>query len=241
MYLTWRRFSWSVRLNGWKPTVAKCLQRVHRLWDASTTDRLADSVALFDRRFNVATSGEVQTDELGLSGDAGAHAVEYSPSCPIEVAVVLEQLPMPLGEPVFLDFGCGKGLVTLLAAEFAFRSIVGIEASEQLSRIARDNVQRYQWRRSRSIDVSIWTGDARDYPLPNAPLVAYFYNPFDREVMERIVERFRASLEAQPRDCVMIYRNPVHRDVLDSAAGFRERPLPGALARRFAVFEWNAR
>ena len=40
----------------------------------------------------------------------------------------------------FVDYGSGKGRVLMLAAAYPFRRILGVEFSESLDRVARDNI-----------------------------------------------------------------------------------------------------
>ena len=46
-------------------------------------------------------------------------------------------------EYVFVDIGAGKGFALLVAAEHPFKRVMGIEFSESLARIARENIQTY--------------------------------------------------------------------------------------------------
>ncbi len=44
---------------------------------------------------------------------------------------------------VFVDFGFGKGTALLLATEFPFKRIIGVEFSPELHRIAEENIKRF--------------------------------------------------------------------------------------------------
>jgi len=240
MSLTWRRLHWSIRLHGMRLTVSKMAARILERFGVPTAESLADSVMLFDRRFHVSTAGDVDTQSLNLSPQVREHAVEYTPSCPIELAVLFEHLNVTPSKRVFIDFGCGKGLVTLVATQFPFLSVVGVEYSDELCRLAQENVRKLRSLNPSSPDVSIWKGDAREYPLPDFPLVLYFYNPFDGVVMTEIIARLADSLVKVPRDCLVIYRNPVHRRILDEDVRFRSRQLPSLFSNRFAVYDWQS-
>ena len=63
--------------------------------------------------------------------------------------------------------------------------------------------------------------DAGAYQLPDGPLVIYFYNSFDEVVLGRVLANIRRSLEAHPRDIVLVCVNPVHRAVIDDAPFLR--------------------
>jgi 2-polyprenyl-3-methyl-5-hydroxy-6-metoxy-1,4-benzoquinol methylase len=44
----------------------------------------------------------------------------------------------------FIDIGCGKGRVLLMAAEHGFRKIIGIDFAADLCLTARGNVEQYR-------------------------------------------------------------------------------------------------
>lgn len=116
---------------------------------------------------------------------------------------------------VFIDFGCGKGKVLLLAAELPFRRIIGVELSEKLLRIAEDNVRSYLRRTRKRNVIELVCRDAADYPLPPERSVLYFWNPFGETVLEKLLGNIQRSLAAAPREAYIVYLNPVHRDGLD--------------------------
>jgi hypothetical protein len=57
---------------------------------------------------------------------------------------------------------------------------------------------------------SLWSFIAshRQIQLPTEPLVIYLYNPFNANVMKRVVDRVLASHSAHPRPIYVIYANP---------------------------------
>ena len=114
------------------------------------------------------------------------------------------------GGRVFVDFGCGKGRAILLAATYPFKRIVGVEFSPQLAETARRNLLTYRNPGQVCRDIEMVLCDAVDFPIPDDPLVLFFYNPFGAEVMERVVGNVRRSLEGHPRPLTVIYYNPAH-------------------------------
>lgn len=191
----------------------------------------------FDRRFHVSTNQEVPANQLGIHGEASQHAVEYAPSSPIDLAILLETLNLNFATSTFVDFGAGKGLVMMTAAEFPFRKILGVEIAVDIHRMAEDNLANYQSRTRKTQDVRCLQIDARDFEFPETPLVIFLFNPFGEPIMESVFANLRISLETQPRECVVIYNNPIHANVV-RRAGFSERSLSAALREQFRVFDW---
>ena len=64
--------------------------------------------------------------------------------------------------------------------------------------------------------------DAVRFPIPEDPVVLYFYNPFERRIMDSLRNNLVRSYEGNPQSIVVIYYNPRHSDVWD-AVGFLNR------------------
>lgn len=153
----------------------------------------------YDRRHGVDTRGLVRHGELGMFSD-GLH---YQGTSPRLFREVLDELPVARKELTFIDIGCGKGRTLLLAAQFGFRHVVGVELSEELAQTARENL------RAVGIDGEVHTVDAAHMEFPDGPLVVYLYNPFGEATVKVVLDNLRRSLSERPRDTFVIYVNPL--------------------------------
>jgi tRNA1(Val) A37 N6-methylase TrmN6 len=131
---------------------------------------------------------------------------------------MLEEVAIPYQEFTFIDFGSGKGRALLLAAEFPFQRIVGVEFSRELVQIAARNIRTYRSETQRCQQIELVCTDAAAYPIPDEPAVLYFYNPFEEQVMVPVIENIRRSLEHRSRDVVVVYATP-HCDHLWKRVG----------------------
>ncbi len=123
------------------------------------------------------------------------------------------------GEDVFLDFGAGMGRAVCLAATYPFRSVIGVEISEELSDIARANLARIR-HKLRCDDVQIATADATRFPVPREATLIYFFNPFRGRLMATILANIAQSLRENPRRVTLLcYGSPADDDLLSP---FRE-------------------
>ncbi|QDT37699.1 class I SAM-dependent methyltransferase [Stratiformator vulcanicus] len=86
------------------------------------------------------TSGIVWQQDLGVSEKQAEQAVEYNPTTASQFGSILESLPIDYEQFSFVDLGSGKGRVLLMASEFPFREVVGVELSSQLHEIAANNI-----------------------------------------------------------------------------------------------------
>jgi SAM-dependent methyltransferase len=116
----------------------------------------------------------------------------------------------------FIDIGSGKGLVLLMAAEFGFKKIIGLEIVPELAREAATNLQRLRSAKQKCMDVQSLCMDVLEFSIPDGPIVFYFYNPFGAELMEKLWAKIRVSYEANPRDIYLIYNNPEAGEVFDN-------------------------
>ena len=65
-------------------------------------------------------------------------------------ALARERPPHPIEDYIFIDVGAGKGRGLLVASEYSFRKVIGIELNAEMAAIARQNVER--WTRAHSED-----------------------------------------------------------------------------------------
>jgi SAM-dependent methyltransferase len=159
----------------------------------------------FDRMHGVDTAGTIPLEFLTIRGANRALGNEYVPTSPKSFAFMARYLPRDPSGYAFIDIGCGKGRVLLLASHYPFSRIVGVEFAGELAAVARLNAGRYRDRARRCPAVDVVEADATAFEFPPAPMVVYLYNPFDRDVLARVVDNLAASLTTVPRDCIVIY------------------------------------
>ena len=160
---------------------------------------------LWDRVHNTDTCGVIPLSTFSFDSRSKSAGLEYSSHHPRIIRSALASLPISHQLYTFIDVGCGKGRVLLLASELPFRRILGIEFAPSLAEIARQNVQRYRWRRQRCSDVAVLTADATDYELPLEPAVLYFANPFFPTVMCQVIRNIEQSVRHSPRDLLILF------------------------------------
>jgi hypothetical protein len=106
----------------------------------------------------------------------------------------------------FIDLGCGKGRVLLMASDYPFKKIIGVEFMPELHRAAQKNIAGYSNDRQRCRQIETLCMDARDFQFPLDPLVVYLFNPFSEPTLAQVLELLRRSLEQDPRLVYIAYR-----------------------------------
>jgi SAM-dependent methyltransferase len=179
-------------------------------------ERLPESVA-FDREYG--------TDTAGFSW-----IYDYEPTRPAVVEAFLDRLGLDWTQWSFVDLGCGKGRVVLLAARRPFRRVVGIEISSGMLAIAQKNLGRFQAQVPLAAPVHLVCGDVADCPLPDGNLLLYLFNPFSGAVLRRVLTRLGPDREA-----LVVYLHPVYEDVL-TARGWVETHREGEGVQEWRVY-----
>ena len=134
----------------------------------------------------------------------------YRPVWTYPFRQAIEAIPCDLRQFTFVDYGSGKGKALLLASEYPFEEIVGVEFARPLHEAAVRNVERYSSPRQRCRAIRSVCMDARTFDPPERPLVCFFFNPFDEATLAATLERVHASVRRHPREAFIVYVNARH-------------------------------
>lgn len=190
----------------------------------------------FDRRYRVVTAGFERPDELDVPEERLCDATAYSTTSSAKFGCLLAALPLNFRDFTFVDMGCGKGRALLMASEFPFHRIVGVEISAELTGMAQQNIASFRSRLQVCQDVSVVRADATTFEFPAAPVVVYFFNPFSAAILARVLHNLERSLELSPRPVVLIYNNAVHDAVIGSHERFTRHQLDDWHDSRWQVY-----
>lgn len=152
----------------------------------------------------VDTCGEIPLAGLGFASKNKTPDLEYQSHHPTIIRSNLMALDIRHEDYTFIDIGCGKGRVLLIASELPFRRIIGVEFAPSLAEIARQNLRHYRGLQ-RCKDIEVITGDATEYEFPSGPQVLYFYSPFSPAVLDQVVRRVEDSFQRSPRDLLVMF------------------------------------
>lgn len=118
----------------------------------------------------------------------------------------------------FIDLGSGKGRALLLASDYPFRRIIGVEILPELHSIAERNIQKYRSGEQQCNQITSWCGDARDFEFPVEPTLLYLFNPFFEPVLQAVLNNIEISLRANPREFVLLYVNPISEHLVQKTS-----------------------
>jgi Methyltransferase domain len=123
---------------------------------------------------------------------------------------------------VFVDLGSGKGRTLLMASDYPFRRIVGVELLPALHQAAQENLREYRSESQKCFALESVCADATEFPFPTEPMVLYLFNPFPESGLWRMMANLEQSLQAHPRAVFVLYHNPLLEHVLSQSAGLRK-------------------
>lgn len=195
------------------------IRRTAQLIAETISARLHDR---FDQKHGVETSRYVKLSRLGFDSEDQRLSRDYSASPVRTLRALLRRLGHDLACATFVDFGSGKGRALLVASEFGFQHIVGVEFSHELHRIAERNLHSYRGRKQRCVALSSMCIRAEEFVLPEGELVLYFYNPFEPEIMERVLSNVADAWQKSPRRIYLLFIRMRFRPVVARLSMFRE-------------------
>jgi SAM-dependent methyltransferase len=165
----------------------------------------------YDWEFRVDTTSATVSWRTRLLG------LLHSPYQPIEPQLfreIMAALEIDFSEFTFIDIGSGKGRALLLAAEYSFRRIIGIELLPELNSVAEENIRKFSGEKQACGKVRALCGDATEFILPAEPLVVFLFNPLPEAGLKTVIENLRASLRDVPRPVCVIYASPVFEEIV---------------------------
>jgi SAM-dependent methyltransferase len=204
----------------------------------ANTIKIACNVAMdlsFDWKYGTDTMRWVDRNALETRSDNRSHSAPYRATKVRPLLRLFKRLSVPR-DVTFVDIGSGKGRVLLIASQFGFRKVVGIEFSGELCAIARQNVEAFSRKAKPHSSIEVIEADATRYQFQAGERVLFMYNPFDGFILAKVIENIRRSLAQNPRRIWLIYNTPLHHEVIKSAALFQSDSFYEIGGNHFRVY-----
>ena len=150
----------------------------------------------WDRKLNIRTRGRDSTHESAVR-------YAYEPT-PYGVLQKLTESGWITKDSVLLDYGSGKGRVSIfMSAETGCKSL-GIDFSEDMVRTAEKNLEAS----GLQARVSFRLADAVRFTIPPDVDRLYFFNPFSASILEEVLKKVIASWYEAPRRILLFFYYP---------------------------------
>jgi len=151
--------------------------------------------------------------------------VFHSPYQPTQAALFHEmigavsaQAGFDFQDFTFVDLGSGKGRTLLMASDYPFRRVVGVELLPALHHVAVDNLNKYHSESQKCFVLESIFADATEFVFPNEPILLFLFNPFPEAGLRRVIANLQQSLREHPRKVYLLYHNPLLENVLSESA-----------------------
>ena len=189
----------------------------------------------FDQIHGVDTSGLIPAGKLITGHPNDTHVTAYYGVAPSILRTLIDLWrattpPHPISHYTFLDIGAGKGRAMLVASEFPFHQVIGIELNPALADIAQLNVDH--WLTTHAADstahpitpIRLYEQDALTFDLPRTPTLAFLFHPFEAPVLKLLLRhieaRFAKHAGTHAPAFDILYVNAECRKVLDQHPAF---------------------
>ncbi len=169
----------------------------------------------YDWEFRVDTTSATVTWRTRLLGLLHS---PYQPIGPQLFREIISSLEIDFRQFTFIDIGSGKGRALLLAAEYPFRRIIGIELLPELNSVAQENIRKVLGEQRACHDIQTFCGEATEFTFPTEPLVVFLFNPLPEAGLRQLLGNLEASLRENPRPAYVIYANPIHEEIIKGSS-----------------------
>ena len=187
----------------------------------------------FDQAHGVDTSGLVPARHLVTGHANDEHVTAYYGVAPSILRSLIAQWretipPHPISSYTFIDIGAGKGRGLLIASEFHFRKVIGIELNPAMTATARQNVAHWiqthaaDFTAPRLVPIEVLEQDALDYDLPATPTLLFLFHPFEAPVLKQLLRRIETQFARRPDTLDILYVNSECADVIDRNPAFTQ-------------------
>lgn len=190
----------------------------------------------FDIRYGTDTMMWVAKANLHTSSANVQHSAKYQPTKFRPFVKLMKRLQFPAGS-VFVDVGCGKGKVLLMARRYPFKKLVGIEFDPTLCQIAESNLRQYEMITGWRSEAQVVCSDVLDYEIQADQNVWFLYNPFDAVVIHQFLAKLSRSIAQHPRKVWLIYHVPRHEQALAGHGLFMRSEYHFVGGSEFRVYE----
>ena len=103
---------------------------------------------------------------------------------------------------VLLDYGCGKGRVGFFLSSQTGAKAIGIEYDQRIYEDALEN------RKTALSKPDFMLARAEAYMLPPQVTRCYFFNPFSKEILHKVMARILQSYYEHPRELFLFFYYP---------------------------------
>lgn len=146
----------------------------------------------WDEKLNISTESVDYSVE-----DAQNYGYDPTPYVVLEKLLCLDMLKK---DDIVIDYGCGKGRVSIFLNHQVGCRTIGVDHSQKLLKKASENLKSH----GGSEGVSFVHSKAEDFSIGDATCL-YFFNPFSTKIFRKVLKRVEESYKTNPRDIIIFF------------------------------------
>lgn len=154
------------------------------------------SLKRWDKKLNIVTTGRDDSNE-----DENHYPYEPTPYSVLEKLADSGYLSK---DSYLIDYGCGKGRVSLFLSWKLGCKSIGIEFDPAMHKIAMQNKENG----IKTEQVQFLLMNAEDYEVDAAANCFYFFNPFSQKILQGVIARIKTSWYENPREMYLFFYYP---------------------------------
>jgi SAM-dependent methyltransferase len=159
----------------------------------------------FDVKYQLNTQIPVPAAELETTAPGAKFANRYQGTPIAVLRRIIRRLKLDRQRFTFIDLGSGKGRVLLIAAQYSFKSVVGVEFSKTLHEIALSNISKFIAAGATHTNVISVNCDAGEFDFSGiGDKIVFCYNPFAADLMMRVLDSLNAAAD-RPGETIFAY------------------------------------
>ena len=159
----------------------------------------------FDTRYQIDTQMPVALADLETTAPGAKFANRYQGTPVVVIHRIIRRLKVDRQRFTFIDLGSGKGRVLLIAAQYPFKSVIGVEFSKTLHDIALANIQKFAAAGMTRTGATSINCDAGEFDFSEIEdKIVFCYNPFTADLMIRVLDNLSAPAH-NPGETIFVY------------------------------------
>jgi SAM-dependent methyltransferase len=198
----------------------------------------------FDRQYRIATSGFIELEQTSFDRSRLRQATNYGPVNGWAFRRLLQDLALPT-QFHFVDLGSGLGRACIIAAEYGFARVTGVELAPEFCVAARRNVSSCRPPAGKLSPVEILQMDVLDYCDNSDGDVFFMFRPFSEDFLNNVATKLVERARLLKKSIVVIFTERVATGksfarVLAEHTAFHQIRHTESWAQEFWVFRCGA-
>jgi hypothetical protein len=159
---------------------------------------------LFDRKYNIATSGHVELCDTSFDPSKLSRATAYGPVNGWAFRGLLQELNLPK-TCHFVDLGSGLGRPCIIAADYGFERVTGVELAFELHTTALENVNQSNLPPAKKGAIHLIHGDVLEYCDRTDDDVFFIFRAFSLDFYDVVRTKLAARAASRKKTLTIIY------------------------------------